>query len=165
MKSKMWKMNRQPQPQSQGLPTQGGGRLSVQKQVTWSTLGSPQELTTKKRGGGSNYLCLPKEQNAVVYSKSLNYKSKAQKYSLVYGTEYEKPLNGEDDSNAPCAVCQSTKPNTLMIPGSYIQMPWQLDQGILWLPYVWTCHTLQDHFRVCGQKARSSTWKSRESTR
>ena len=71
-----------------------------------------------QRGGGSNYLCLPKERNDVVYSKSLKYKPGVQRYSPIYGTEYENPLNGEDDSNAPCAVCQSTKSNTLMIPGT-----------------------------------------------
>ncbi len=96
-----------------------------------------------QRGGGSNYLCLPKERNAVVYSKSLKYKPGVQRYSPIYGTEYENPLNGEDDSNAPCAVCQSTKSNTLMIPGTS-KCP---DS---WLPYVCSCQLLQDHFCVCG---------------
>ncbi len=64
------KMNRQPQPQSQqGPPTQGGGRLSVQKQVTWSTLGSPQELTTKNKEVDSIISACPRNKMPLCTAK------------------------------------------------------------------------------------------------
>ena len=51
-------------------------------------------------GGGSNFLCLPEKPN---YNE-LNTKSKG-RISSLYGTEYENPIVGTDDHNAPCALC------------------------------------------------------------
>ena len=71
-------------------------------------------------GGGSNYLCLPKEPLWGTYNE------KIEKLSKVYGAEYQSPtsldldnVNGRPlhDNNAPCAVCRSlTKASVIMIP-------------------------------------------------
>ena len=65
-------------------------------------------------GGGSNYLCLPKDPE---YSSSLNYRAGIQNYSPIHGAEYQYPLQGTNDHNVPCAVCRvSTRPTVVMIP-------------------------------------------------
>ena len=68
-----------------------------------------------QRGGGANYLCMPKDPE---YSPSLTYRSAVFHWtSTVYGSEYEFPLRGAHDHNVPCAVCYvSTRPTVLMIP-------------------------------------------------
>ena len=66
------------------------------------------------RGGGANYLCMPKVPE---YSPTLRYRGGTQGYAYVYGAEYEQPLQGGHDHNVPCAVCRvSTRSTVLMIP-------------------------------------------------
>ena len=66
-------------------------------------------------GGGSNYLCLPKNPE---YSSTLRYRAGIQLHSApIHGSEYEGPLQGTQDHNVPCAVCRvSTRPTVVMIP-------------------------------------------------
>ena len=65
-----------------------------------------------KPGGGSNYLCLPDEPQY-----TLRYRPGSQRYSEIYGTEYQYPVTGSHDHNVPCAVCfASTREAVLMIP-------------------------------------------------
>ena len=66
------------------------------------------------RGGGANYLCMPKDPE---YSRTVRYRSGTQGYAYVYGSEYESPLQGGHNNNVPCAVCQvSTRSTVLMLP-------------------------------------------------
>ena len=51
-------------------------------------------------GGGANFLCLPEEPDYT----SLNTKDKGT-VSYLYGTEYEYPIVGTHNHDAPCAVC------------------------------------------------------------
>ena len=56
-------------------------------------------------GGGANYLCMPEVPG---YDSSLRYRSdqsRIQGYAMVYGAEYQNPLQGTHDDNVPCAVC------------------------------------------------------------
>ncbi len=66
------------------------------------------------KGNGANYLCLVKDpQYTLRYSASRPLVS-----SYIYGTEYEYPLVGTHEHNAPCAVCHvTTRSAVLMIPG------------------------------------------------
>ena len=66
-------------------------------------------------GGGSNYLCLPKDPE---YSPTLSYREVIQEnIAPIYGSEYERPLQGTHNHNVPCAVCRvSTRPTVVMIP-------------------------------------------------
>ena len=65
-----------------------------------------------QRGGGSNYLCLPKDPE--YGSIGVNY---IHDFSRIYGTEYELPVAGTHDNDAPCAVCfDSVRSSELMIP-------------------------------------------------
>ena len=65
-------------------------------------------------GAGSNYICLPKDPINGNRSKTLvtyaNY---------VYGAEYETNFFGaqSQDKDVPCAVCSTSDPLMLMIPG------------------------------------------------
>jgi hypothetical protein len=71
-------------------------------------------------GGGSNYLCLPKDPIWGAYNESV------EKISKLYGAEYQNPLsldlgnnNGQSlfQHDVPCVVCQSqTKTAVVMIP-------------------------------------------------
>ena len=64
-------------------------------------------------GAGANYLCLPEDP------QYLDTRSGAQRYSTIYGTEYEEPLKGQDDSKAPCAVCSTYRSISVMIPAKH----------------------------------------------
>ncbi len=66
-------------------------------------------------GSGANYLCMPIVPE---YSPDLLYKGGVDNNEgIVYGTEYENPLQGIHDHAAPCAVCHvSTRASLLMIP-------------------------------------------------
>ena len=67
-----------------------------------------------QRGGGANYLCMPKVPE---YSPTLRYQSGVRGHAYVYGAEYQYPLQGGHDHNVPCAVCRvSTRSTVLMIP-------------------------------------------------
>ena len=69
-----------------------------------------------QRGGGANYLCMPKDPE---YSTTLTYRPGIQGYAHVYGSEYEVPVSGTGthNHNVPCAVCElSTRSKVLMIP-------------------------------------------------
>ena len=68
-----------------------------------------------QEGGGANYLCMPKDPE---YSPALRYEGGVRTWGAqVHGTEYELPLQGTSDHNAPCAVCHvSTRSTMLMIP-------------------------------------------------
>ena len=65
-------------------------------------------------GGGANHLCMPK---APEYN--LPNRANADNHGLLYGAEYEHPIQGIQDHNVPCAVCHvSTRSAVLMIPGN-----------------------------------------------
>ena len=65
-------------------------------------------------GGGSNYICLPKDPE---YNTTLSYYAGIQDHSPIHGAEYEHPVQGTHDHNVPCAVCRvSTRPTVVMIP-------------------------------------------------
>ena len=65
-----------------------------------------------QRGGGSNYLCLPR--NPTFESKT----SASDERAFMYGGEYQSFLNSRlEPHDAPCAVCQVTRRSMLMIPG------------------------------------------------
>ena len=54
-----------------------------------------------KRGGGSNYLCMPDDPEY-----GLAYRAGVQGRSPVGGAEYKEPLvSGHHNRNVPCAVC------------------------------------------------------------
>ena len=63
-------------------------------------------------GSGANHLCMPEDPEY-----TLRYSSGVMGHAHVYGTEYEGPIQGTHNHNAPCAVCYvSTRPTVLMIP-------------------------------------------------
>jgi len=71
-------------------------------------------------GGGSNYVCLPKNP------KYLNYKPGHQGMSYMYGAEYQvygfNPFHTSnlDNHDAPCVACHvKTRSSKLMIPATY----------------------------------------------
>ena len=68
-----------------------------------------------EKGGGSNYLCMPQDPE---YSTNLQYTPGINNLrSNIHGVEYERPIGGSHDHNAPCAVCRvSTRPTVVMIP-------------------------------------------------
>nr|AFH01337.1 alpha-prime sex pheromone precursor [Sepia officinalis] len=88
------------------------------------------------RGGASNFLCLPRRPTWA------NLKGGSQLGGLIYGTQYKlypSQVNGfglffqthlkpPHNHDVPCAVCQVTKPATvLMIPGRKVCTPgWDL---------------------------------------
>ena len=64
-----------------------------------------------KTGGGSEYICLPKDPQYA------SYRTGAQNYAKLVPAEYEVPVTHNGDQyNAPCAVCKTTRTDTLMIP-------------------------------------------------
>ncbi len=66
-----------------------------------------------QKGGSVNYLCLPNEPD---YSELDT--TKPDYISTLYNTEYEVPIKGVHDHDAPCALCYNTLDNTeVMIPG------------------------------------------------
>ena len=67
-------------------------------------------------GGGVNYQCLPRNPDFSPFASA-----KAESGSFIYGTEYEvhrSPLmpSSKQDHDVPCAVCEVTRSQTLMIP-------------------------------------------------
>ena len=65
-----------------------------------------------QEGGGANYLCMPKDPEY-----TLRNRGGVTGHALVYGSEYEYPLQGTHNHNVPCAVCCiSTRSKILMIP-------------------------------------------------
>ena len=104
-----------------------GNREPLGLAVRWGKSSCPQVEGTQivysgitggtfwnQQGGGANYLCMPKDPE---YSPTLRYRPGANGHALVYGTEYELPLQGSQDHDVPCAVCHvSTRPTVLMIP-------------------------------------------------
>ena len=72
-------------------------------------------------GGGSNYLCLPKDPN---FRENI---APATGRAYVYGAEYQNaPIDGvQSDHDVPCAVCQATRRSVLMIPAkTYCHPGW-----------------------------------------
>ena len=62
-------------------------------------------------GGGANHICMPPNPDYILATRK-----GIQGYAYVYGTEYENPIVGTDDSNVPCAVCYTTRATVMMIP-------------------------------------------------
>ncbi len=67
------------------------------------------------KGGGANYLCMPKDPD---YNPNLTYVPGKQELGEIYGAEYERTTNSaHQDHNVPCAVCKvSYRTTILMIP-------------------------------------------------
>ena len=64
------------------------------------------------QGGGANYLCLPEDPEYTLPSQP-----GVRGHSYLYGTEYEYPITGAHNHNVPCAVCDATsRERVLMIP-------------------------------------------------
>ena len=54
------------------------------------------------------------------YKSDLNYRSSIDGHSAVYGVEYEYPVHGTHDDNAPCALCfTSNRSVVITIPAKY----------------------------------------------
>ena len=105
-------------------------------------------------GSGANHLCMPK-----IPEYDLPNRANTNNHGLLYGAEYEAPIQGSHDHNVPCAVCHvSTRSAVLMIPGKDY-LPYNLDQRVLWLPHVFTPYTQAIHVRVCGQGHGVLTWQ------
>ena len=69
----------------------------------------------KEQGGGSNYLCL--SESPVFMENEAGIEDGAR--ARVYGVEYTKTFsNGMLNEDAPCAVCQSRRKASLMIPAT-----------------------------------------------
>ena len=68
-------------------------------------------------GGGANYLCMPKKPK---YKSDLTYRGGSNAHSQLYGLEYENPVQGSHNHNAPCAVCHvTTRSAVLLLPADY----------------------------------------------
>ncbi len=67
----------------EGPPTPGGGRALVLnlKVLSYSTQGSLEGHSTPMEGGGSNYICMPKDPE---YSTTLTYQLRWSKRSCSY---------------------------------------------------------------------------------
>ena len=99
-----------------GAPTPGGGRVLAHKLEAlllwhyWRNLFYPTRRCSQ--------LPMPRgPEFPPEYSPALTYRNGVQGYALVYGAEYESPLQGTHDHNVPCAVCYvSTRPTVVMIP-------------------------------------------------
>jgi hypothetical protein len=78
------------------------------------TSGSPHEV----QGGAASFLCLPQNPTWAKYVDGIQNFG-----GYVSGTEYEiydafKPFpRSMQDQDAPCAVCRSSRPTTITIPG------------------------------------------------
>ena len=107
---------------AQGPPT--GGAVYVRWGRTSCPTGQGTQLVYSGRAGGSyythkgagaNHLCMPDNP------EHLQYGSGVQRYSYVYGVEYQihnsQPLYSVDNHKVPCAVCfAATRDTILMIP-------------------------------------------------
>ena len=67
-------------------------------------------------GGGVNYQCLPRNPDFSPFASA-----KAESGSYIFGTEYEvqsSPVmpSSKQDHDVPCALCEVTRSQTLMIP-------------------------------------------------
>ena len=102
-------------PAVEGPSTPGGGRALVHKYVEGTHLvysGITGGTWYHQEGGGANYLCMPKDPEY-----TLRYRGGVDGHAHLYGSEYERPIQGTHDHNVPCAVCHaSTRPTVLMIP-------------------------------------------------
>ena len=107
---------------AQGPPT-GGGAVYVRWGRTSCPTGQGTQLVYSGRaggskhnqGGGANHLCMPDNP------EHLQYGSGTQRYSYMYGVEYQihnsQPLYSVDNHKVPCAVCfAATRDTILMIP-------------------------------------------------
>ena len=96
-----------------------------------------------QQGGGANYLCMPKVPE---YSPTLRYRPGTDGHALVYGTEYQYPLQGLNDHNVPCAVCHvSTRLTALMIPAKASCPPtWTRE----YYGYLMTTYKARSHYRT-----------------
>ena len=115
-----------------------------------------------QRGSGANYLCMPKDPE---YSPHLKYRPGANGHALVYGTEYELPLQGSQDHDVPCAVCHvSTRPTVLMIPAKASCPPtWTRE----YYGYLMTSAKDINHYRTmfeCVDKDQESLYDKRGDT-
>ena len=101
-------------------------------------------------GGGANYLCMPDDPQY-----TLPYRSGVQGYARIFGTEYENPIRGTQDHNAPCAVCLATSRETvLMIPAkTTCPTSWTTEYtGYL----MSTHHAQQRSMYICVDKTQES---------
>ena len=68
------------------------------------------------KGGGSQYLCLPK------HPKYSSFSPGVQGYSPIYGAEYEShadsPIAAVVNHNVPCVVCSTSRSKLFMLPGN-----------------------------------------------
>ena len=64
------------------------------------------------KGGAANYLCMPLDPEY-----TLPFQAGVRDHNYIYGAEYEVPIQGIHNHNAPCTVCAvSTREMVLMIP-------------------------------------------------
>ena len=105
-----------------------------------------------QKGGGANYLCLPNDpEYETLNANPPHY------YSQIYGTEYEWPIAGSHDHNAPCAVCHAmTRAAKVMIPAKTSCPPnWTREYyGYLQGDAVWPNRQRTEY--VCVDKAQVS---------
>ncbi len=111
-----------------GRPGSQGGGLTY---IRWGSSSCPSNVSGTEMvysgiaggslfmhsGGGSNYLCMPKDPQ---YNSNFSYRSSVDHHSDIHGVEYQFPLQGTHNDNAPCAVCHvSTRSALLLIPAKY----------------------------------------------
>ena len=108
----------------QGPPGPPGGGATY---IRWGNSSCPEVSGTtivhtgiaggsyySQTGGGTNYLCMPEDPE---YSSNLTYRAGVQNYSPIHGAEYESPIQGRHNYNAPCALCYvSARSAHIMIP-------------------------------------------------
>ena len=108
----------------QGHPGLTGTNCGGATYTRWGHSGCPDVMNTSivysgltagshfsHKGGGANYICLVKDPEYTL-------KNGPREKTYIYGTEYESPILGTHDTNAPCAVCHvSTRSSMIMIPG------------------------------------------------
>ncbi len=64
------------------------------------------------KGGGGNYLCIPKDPEYI-----LPHAEGVRGHAYVVGGEYNDPIQGVNNHNIPCAVCEvSNRAKIIMIP-------------------------------------------------
>lgn len=65
-----------------------------------------------QKGGGGNYLCMPRDPEYI-----LPHTTGVRNYAYVSGGEYNSPIQGQNNHNIPCAVCEVTgRVKMIMIP-------------------------------------------------
>ena len=143
-----------PGPRSGGVTYVRWGKSSCPNGVGTELIYAGRAAGTgwNSEGGASNYLCLPDTPQY-----TLSYTPGSQSYSEIYGVEYENPIRGAQNHNAPCAVCYaSTRVAVFMLPArTSCPIGWTRE----YYGYLMSAHQGGDHYRTtfeCVDKDQGS---------